>query len=274
MRCTIAGLLLLLAGAAGAAEMMVRVPMPAAGPRGLEARVCLPDGAGPFRVAVINHGSPPDPSRRSGMRPSACGAEAIAWFVARGFAVLLPMRRGYGGTGGAWAETYGRCADPDFVAAGRESARDIAAAIGWAAAQPWARKDGVVAVGQSAGGWGVLALAADPPAPVSAIVNMAGGRGGRAQKAANTNCAPDRLAQAAARFGATARLPTLWIYAANDSYFAPAIPAAMQAAFSGAGGRAELHQVGAFGQDGHMLFTGRGGSAIWGPLVARFLGIP
>jgi hypothetical protein len=46
---------------------------------------------------------------------------------------------------------------------------------------------------------------------------------------------------------------------------------AMYAAYTQAGGRAEIHQLAAFGSDGHHLFNDRGGSAIWGPLVERYL---
>jgi hypothetical protein len=45
----------------------------------------------------------------------------------------------------------------------------------------------------------------------------------------------------------------------------------MRAQFTAAGGQAELHQIGPFGADGHQLFFGRGGSAVWGPLVADYL---
>ena len=39
-------------------------------------------------------------------------------------------------------------------------------------------------------------------------------------------------------FGATPRFPTLWIYTANDTFFAPALAEQMHEAFSGSGGRA------------------------------------
>jgi hypothetical protein len=63
----------------------------------------------------------------------------------------------------------------------------------------------------------------------------------------------------------------LWVFTANDSYFAPDVATAMHAAFTAAGGHAELHQLGPFGTDGHQLFWSRGGSKIWGPLVEQYL---
>jgi hypothetical protein len=41
-------------------------------------------------------------------------------------------------------------------------------------------------------------------------------------------------------------------------------------AFTRNGGKADFEQVGPYGDDGHRLFFGQGGSQIWGPLVAGY----
>ena len=61
----------------------------------------------------------------------------------------------------------------------------------------------------------------------------------------------------------------LWIYAENDKFFGPALARRMHTAFTGAGGRAQFIAAGAFGEDGHSLFSG--GVAIWTPMVDDFL---
>jgi len=240
----------------------------------LYSQVCRPKTEAPARLVVISHGSPPVAADRLTMRPAACSSEAVRWFLERGFVTVQAMRRGYGDTGGSYDESSGTCSAADYEASGRESARDIAAVVDYAAALPYARRDGVVLVGQSAGGWATLAMAARNDPRVAAYVDMAGGRGGHVHLQANANCRPDQLALAAGRFGASARAPMLWVFAANDSYFAPDIVQAMYAAFTAAGGRADLHQLAPFGTDGHRLFWGRGGSKIWGPLVERTLALP
>jgi hypothetical protein len=126
-------------------------------------------------------------------------------------------------------------------------------------------------VGQSAGGWGAIAYNALPHSRVTGFVNMAGGRGGHYQNMPNNNCRPDLLAEAAGRFARTATTRMLWVYAQNDSFFAPAIAVALYRAYTDDGGKAELYQLPAFGADGHRLFFGAGGSLIWGPLVERYL---
>ncbi|MGK7866879.1 alpha/beta hydrolase family protein [Falsiroseomonas sp. E2-1-a20] len=249
---------------------LLEIPVPGTG-QSISARLCRPTVAGPVPLAVINHGSPARAAARPGMRPVACAAEAVQWFTARGFAVLLPLRRGYGAAGGRWAEGFGACDSPDYARAGRESALDIEAAILHALRLPGIRPGGVVVVGQSAGGWGALALAADRPAGVAAVVNMAGGRGGWAGGVPGQVCAPGRLVAAAGEYGRSAILPTLWLYTANDSFFGPELAAGMHRAFTASGGRAELRALPAFGTDGHALFFGAGGSAVWGPMVEAFL---
>ncbi len=263
------------ASAGPVATASLDFPVPVTGADGatarLQARLCRPAAAGAARLVVIAHGSPPDAADRPRMRLTPCGAEAVRWFTARGYAVAVALRRGYGATGGAFAEAVGSCRDPDFVRAGLETARDLLAVVDAATALPGVRPDGAVLVGQSAGGFGAVAADGLPHPKVAALVSMAGGRGGHAGDIPNRNCRPDLLAEAAGRYGATATTPMLWIYAANDSYFAPAIAEAMHARFTAAGGRAELVRPGPFGTDGHRLFFGRGGSAVWGPVVARYL---
>ena len=233
-------------------------------------RLCLPRGGATAPLVLINHGSP-SAAQRPRQSVASCWSDAVRFFTARGHAVGLPLRRGYGVNGGVWAEAFGPCDHADFASAGREAARDIEAAWRHLAARPDVPAGPVIVVGQSAGGWGALALAANHPTGLSRVINMAGGRGGRRSEQPNTNCSPGALVAVAGQFGATARVPMLWVYAANDSYFAPALASDMHRAFTSAGGRAQLAAVGSYRQDGHSLFFGTGGASIWAPLFEEFL---
>jgi len=106
---------------------------------------------------------------------------------------------------------------------------------------------------------------------VSAVIDMAGGRGGHFHGGPNQNCHPERLVEAAGRFGKSSSIPTLWIFASNDSYFDPVLAKQMHDAFVESGGKADFIMKDSFGDDGHHLFFGKGGSAIWGPDVGAFL---
>jgi dienelactone hydrolase len=287
MRATVATLLFLLAiagvhaqspGPVGSPEGPWReqihwVPMQDArgGDHLLYTRICRPQGDRPARLVVINHGSPPDRAARSTMQPPACDAEAVQWFLSRGYAVAAAMRRAHGKTGGYSDEESMNCSAEAYATAGREGARDADAVVTYAAALPFVQPDHVVVVGQSTGGWVSDAYDSLPHPKVTAIVSMAGGRGGHFRDTPNTNCRPDQLAAAAGLLGKTATTPMLWIYTENDSFFAPDLAKAMYDQFTAAGGKAAFHQLPAFAKDGHTLFFGKGGSAIWGPLIEAYI---
>jgi pimeloyl-ACP methyl ester carboxylesterase len=201
-------------------EQMAWVPM-AGTAQGLYTRICRPPGEAPARVVVIAHGSPADASARPGMNPMSCDNEAARWFLQRGYVVIAAMRRGYGQTGGAWAEEYGSCSNADFARAGLEGARDLAATVEYAASLPFARPQGMIVIGVSAGGWATIAYDSLAHPRVTALINMSGGRGGHHNNQPNSNCAPDRLEAAAGTLARGASTPMLWVYTANDSFFAP-----------------------------------------------------
>jgi dienelactone hydrolase len=174
------------------------------GPR-LQTRVLRPPGREPFPLAIVSHGSPPDGSQRPTMEIPTFSSVSN-WLLQRGYMVALPLRRGYGQTGGPWLENFGSCSSPDYYRAGMTTAQDIRTAIDYFRGRPEVQRDRILLVGLSAGGWGSLAAASQNPAGVFAVINFAGGRGGGHPKVGN--CAPQRLVDTAARYGSTARVPT------------------------------------------------------------------
>jgi len=263
-------LALLLAWPAAAQEQIVKVPGP--GGATLVVNVMRPAGEARRPLVVINHGSPADGAQRSKMTPPRYQALS-SWFLARGYVVALPLRRGYGESSGPWAENYGRCDGADYYSAGLQGAADIKATIDYMRAQPFVAPDRTLVVGQSAGGWATVALSSQNPPGVSGMINFAGGRGGHQKLpgGGTGNCSPEALVQAAGRYGATARVPILWIYAENDSFFEPALAKRMVSAYDASGGKATFRPVGAFGRDGHNLGASNDGTPVWAPLVEGLL---
>ena len=111
-------------------EQVIRIPMTVSRPGGaqrltLEATFYRPPGSGPFPLVVLSHGTSRDPKQRVGER---LRYDAQSWkFVSMGFAVVIPMRRGYGHSEGEYAEGEGLCEHSYFYEAGLESARDLRA---------------------------------------------------------------------------------------------------------------------------------------------------
>ncbi|HEY2136552.1 MAG TPA: prolyl oligopeptidase family serine peptidase [Xanthobacteraceae bacterium] len=236
----------------------------------MRATVFRPPGPGAFPLVVMNHGSTQNAERRLAF-PVPVFESLSFWFVRHGYAVVLPQRPGHGETGGAFREQQGDCDHSDFAHAGMGAAESIAAAVAYMRSQSFVRRNGIIVAGQSAGGWAALAYASQAPDGVRAVINFAGGLGGRSYDRPDNNCAPERLIATAEDFGRTTRVPTLWIYAENDSYFPPRLSKAMAAAFRSVGGKADYQLLPAFGEDGHLLAESAGGEAVWGPAVERFM---
>lgn len=72
-------------------------------------------------------------------------------------------------------------------------------------------------------------------------------------------------------YGARSRIPTLWLYAENDSYFAPDLVHRMRAAFREAGGDSKLVMFAPEGEDGHHMFGTARGRMKWLPELDGFL---
>ena len=251
-------------------ETVIRIPMTVSQSGGvqrliLEATLYRPSGPGPFPLVVLSHGTSRDPRQRLGGR---LRYDAQSWeFVSLGFAVVIPMRRGYGHSEGDYAEGEGLCANSQFYKAGVESARDLRATVEYVSALPGIDPQRLVLAGHSSGGFASLVLASQGLPGVRGVINFGGGRG----STEFLNCSPDKLIKACALAGRTTRVPTLWIYAQNDSYFPPRLAREMSAAFRQAGGQVEFVMLPPFHEEGHYLFTDVRGLARWTPVVNRFL---
>jgi dienelactone hydrolase len=243
------------------------IPMPEAGPKGLETLLVWPDLPGKHPLALISHGSPRLASQRAEM--TAMSFLPIATeFARRGFAVAVVLRRGYGRSGGGWAEGYGSCQATNYKRAALASSADLHAAIDYLSTLPQFDVDRMIAVGVSAGGFATVALTADsPPKGLVAAISFAGGRG---SSASNTICQENALVSTFGFLGQTSRTPMLWIYAKNDHFFNPAAAARFLHAFNANGGNATLVETPAFDTEGHTLFS-TAGIPVWSPIVDHFL---
>jgi len=247
-------------------EQELRIPANGAGKKGLEAVMVRPSEPGPHPLVLVDHGAPRSGDRRK-MTPAEMLPQARE-FARRGWTAVVLMRRGYGSSGGGFAEDAHACSrDPNFYGAGIESANDLRAAIEYLSRMPEVDATRIISVGRSAGGFATVALTANPPPGLVAGISFAGGRG---SPAADRVCHPGDLIEAFREFGKTSRIPMLWVYAENDHFFSPQIAEQFYKAFTAAGGNAQLVRTGPFGRDGHHLFSPEG-TPVWAPIVEDFL---
>jgi dienelactone hydrolase len=243
------------------------------------AYVVHPVGNGPFPLVIMNHGVSLNAKERS-FFPLVEFRDAAFWFARHGYLVVAPVGSAYGaaaidlperGIYGPFFSKVGNCANPNFRDPGLAVAQVDSWIIEYMAAEKRIIPSGVIVVGQSAGGWAAIALSSQNPPSVRAIITFAAGRGGRVDGKPNNNCAPDKLVEVTGEFGRTARIPMLWIYAENDTFFGPALSKRMHDSYAGAGGNAEYHMLPAFGSDGHFLIDSADAVPLWAPLVSQFL---
>lgn len=256
-------------------ETVVKVPLEGHGlfgdyKRDIVATTYMPDGPGPFPLIVLSHGSPPDARDRPKVGRYR-ELPQIRTFIQLGFAVIVPIRRGYGATGGTDEEDAGSCQNPDYLGAGKQAARDVLAAVAYGQALPQVDRNRVVLVGQSAGGFASLAAASYAPKGLVAVVNFSGGRGGNPVTHPGMPCDPRQMADTIAHFASTTRVPVLWHYVENDKYFGPDVVATWFAAFKAAGGQGQLVVEPPFGKNGHGMFSVKSSIPIWLPHFEQFV---
>ncbi|BFM09434.1 alpha/beta hydrolase family protein [Halioxenophilus aromaticivorans] len=250
-------------------QQSVSIPVPGTD-LSLAGTVIWPEGEGPFPLAILNHGTSSAANRAKfnyWRKPHVVNA-----LIERGFAVLIPMRRGFGATGGEYRATTDGCAveHPNFYEAGIKAGEDIVAAINFAPTIARVNSDRIILVGHSAGGYGAIAAASMVPGKVAAVANFGGGRGGR-YNAWGEPCHPKVLAEAITRYTQSITAPVLWYYAENDRFFSPKAATQWFDAYTAAGGKGALVIGPAFKDNGHSILMAKDGIPIWTPSFDQFL---
>ena len=230
-----------------------------------------PPGAGPFPWLIMSHGTAPTPAANRTIGRYRTLNPIREW-LRRGYAVIVPVRRGYGASGGAtFGDSYGTCDRPDFRRAGEGAALDLLATIEWARSQPDLDQKRWLLVGQSAGGFASIYTASKRPDGLVAVLAFAPGRGGRPDTHPGLPCAPDPIAKLFASIAPNIKVPVLWFYAENDAYIGPAAAKLWFDSFSAAGGRGELVMLPPFPENrGHGVYPSAKGAPLWTAAVAKF----
>src|SRR5207237_9877774 len=126
-----------------------KVRIPTSNGRTLAATVLRPEGNGPYGAVVLNHGVSAS-ARERARESSDLLINAAAVFARRGYVVVMPLRRGFGATGGEMAEDPGSCANADYRKAEQNAADDVMAAYDYARAMPNVDPSRMILAGQSA----------------------------------------------------------------------------------------------------------------------------
>ncbi|HEY3075719.1 MAG TPA: prolyl oligopeptidase family serine peptidase [Burkholderiales bacterium] len=250
-------------------EEKVRIPAPNG--RTIAATILRPDAQGPYGAIILNHGVSAS-ARERARESSDLLINAAAVFARRGYVVVMPLRRGFGATGGEMAEDPGSCSNPDYKSAEQNAADDVMAAYDYARALPYVDANRMMLAGQSAGGMvSVFTAGTRQPQGLVAVLAFAAGRGGDPEVNPGVPCAIEPVARVFDSLGKNVRVPVLFHYAENDLFFSPKVSRGWYERFNAAGANAEYVLQPAFGKDGHYLFGDTLGVRYWLPSVEGFL---
>ena len=220
----------------------------------LEAVIFKPNGAGPFPLAVINHGSTGG-GRDPALFTQTWFATELADFLnARGWIVAFPQRRGRGKSDGLYDEGFqenrkrGYACDTEIALRGADRAlSDVDAAITALRRRPDVAPTPVLIGGTSRGGVLSVAYAGLHPAQVSGVINFVGGWLREGCSAAGV--VNQTLFERGAHYGQ----PTLWLYGQGDPFYSIAHSRNNFAAFEKAGGQGTFFEFGAPASPGHNV---------------------
>jgi len=250
-------------------EEVITYQVPGAfGASRLEATLLLPEarrfGAGPYPVTVFSHGDITFNRDKGRFRDMLVARE----FLQVGVAVLMPARRGVGMSEGTYPKNFSH-EDGDATYKARVQAEDVLPALAWLRTRPELDAGRLILSGQSAGGYLTMYIASQNPAGLIGAIDFSGGRNDLTKISSGPGYLNRMMVDGFAEFGKTTRVPTLWVFAENDSRYTANTIRASHEAFLAAGGKARLLLQPAIEGDGHHIYHK---PALWRAALQAYLG--
>lgn len=263
-------LILLLLASTGAAQETTMVPVTIDGKTvRLEMRIYKPNDDVRAPTLVFNHGSTGRGTDPALFTRRIDAPDVAAFFLRRGWAVVMPVRRGRGGSEGEYDEGFGfprsagyTCETATSVFGADRALTDIEVSMDAILAMPFVDRERVIMGGVSRGGILSVAYAGRRPQQLKGVINFVGGWLGTGCRTATY------VNQYLFKRGSRYTAETIWLYADNDSFYPLSHSRQNFAAFQGAGGKGSFHEFVVPDTNGHYLFTR---PATWGSAVAAYL---
>ena len=178
------------------------------------------------------------------------------YFVSKGFTVILPTRIGYGVSGGPDADYSGACGNKNYLEARKVAIDQSKQVLNHIFDFSYIDRTKGIVVGQSVGGFTTIGLSAENISGLKGAINFAGGDGGDPIKSAEKPCGDYLIKDTFAKYGASNKVPTLWLYSVNDKFWGEQLPKDWFAAFQKTGGKGQFISLPAYKEDGHSIFRG------------------
>ncbi len=235
----------------------------------LEAVIFKPPGAGPFPLAVINHGSTGAGNNPTLFTETWFAVRLAEFLNGRGWMVAFPQRRGRGKSDGLYDEGFsaerakGYTCGADRSLAGAERALiDVEAAIAALRRRPDVAPLPILIGGQSRGGVLAVAYSGAHPDQIGGVINFVGGWLGEGCTTAKV--VNETLFERGAHF----REPMLWLYGQRDPFYSMPHSRDNFAAFQRAGGQGTFLEFDVPGGNGHALY---GYTQLWSAAIGNYV---
>lgn len=223
-------------------------------------------------LVILNHGAPGF-AADAVQRTWHFEAEA-RFFLAHGFNVVVPMRKGRGQSGGPYLE---RTAIPTAIQVA-SAVEDEDTVVNAMRTESWVDPARIIVAGWSRGGGLSVVYAARHPDKVAGVINFSGGWWSEYESKYEPETSGAEEAQMRgllATAGKTTRVPEVWLYADNDEFFSTAYARKIFDAFRANGGTGDFLTFGkvagvpsSTAGNGHALFEHVG---MWQAAVAAYL---
>ena len=205
----------------------------------LQVVIFKPEGAGPFPLLVVNHGSTGKGTNTESFRQVFVDRPFAKIFVDKGYLVAFPQRRGRGRSDGVYDEgfyadrTLGYTCEPERALAGAKRALvDIEAAVAALRLRQDVKNEPVLMAGASRGGALSIAYAGMHPHDVAGVLNFVGG-----WITEECGLAARQINSTLLERGAAFPRSTLWLYGLHDRFYSLGHSGENFAAFRSAGGK-------------------------------------
>jgi len=225
----------------------------------LDTLVIRPDDGAKHPLAVVNMGI--STLLHDEIHPDLM-RDQTREFARRGWVAVTFTRRGWGHSEGAYDESITKCDTAEYLRIGRRAAEDIHEVVRLMDERPYVDASKLIVIGYTGGG--TIAVSADPPPGLAAVIMFAGTGG------LSISCPRKIVDQAFATYGSTSKAPSLWIHAENDYVHPEKLILIEFNNFTKAGGNGELLRAPAFHNDGAGLFMSEG-IPVWTHYVDDFL---
>ncbi len=225
----------------------------------LESLIIRPEGIdGRLPLALITHGKSATGSRMGDLR--AVQYRSIARDLARrGWIAAIVIRRGFGQSDGPFSGAGASCGQGDMTRRFESEAKELEAALKTLTERSDVDPDRIIALGESAGGAAVMALAQRKPPGLKAVINVAGGLN-------FDECVEkgrDALVETIRRWPWQETVPQLWVYAGNDELFPPPLVDRMRAVALDRGGNVRLITLPEVKPRGHAILQNGQARFVW-----------